>query len=241
MRNLFVLSLIVAVSLSSACRYVGGERVKGNGNAGGEDRSVGNFNSVSSHGEYDVYLTQGAGYSVRVEADENLLQYIETVVENNVLEIRTRQGFSLKSRTDLKVHITAPAYSKVKTFGSGNILTENKLNNTSPIELELSGSGDIKVELNAPEVRAELRGSGNINVGGETRSFTGEIRGSGDIHAANLKAENVDVDIAGSGNADVFASVKLNVDVKGSGDVKYRGGAQVSSDIAGSGSVRKMD
>jgi hypothetical protein len=238
MRSLLFLFLIVSFI---SCRFVGGERVKGNGNAGGEDRSVGNFTSVSSHGEYDVYLTQGAGYSVRVEADENLLQYIETVVKNDVLEISTRDGFSLKSRTQLKVHITAPSYSKVKTFGSGNIITENKLNNSTAIELQLSGSGDIKVDVNAPEVRAELRGSGNINVGGETRSFTGEIRGSGDIHAANLKAENVDVDIAGSGNADVYASVKLNVDVKGSGDVKYRGGAQVSSDIAGSGSVRKLD
>lgn len=241
MRKVFFLSFIAVLSITSACHYIGGERVKGNGNEKGEDRSVGNFSSVSSHGAFDVYLTQDSGYSVRVEADENLLSYIETYVENGVLEIRTKEGFNLDPRGDMKVHISAPTYSKVKTFGSGNIITENKINNSTAIELELSGSGDIKVDLNAPEVRAELRGSGNINVGGETRSFTGAIRGSGDIHASNLRAENVDIDIAGSGNADVYASMKLNVDVKGSGDVKYRGGAQVSSDIAGSGSVKKLD
>jgi len=242
MRKFIVLSLIVAVSaLAPSCRFVNGKRVKGNGNQRTENRSASNFSSVSSFGEYDVYLTQDSNYSVQVEADENLMPYIETVVNGDVLEIRTREGYWLSHHHNLKVHISAPNFTKVKTFGSGNIISENKLNNTSAIELQVSGSGDVKVELNAPEVRAQLSGSGNINLNGETKTFSGEIMGSGDIRASNLKAENVSVDIAGSGNADVYASVKLSVDVKGSGDVKYRGGAQVSSDIAGSGSVRKVD
>jgi hypothetical protein len=242
MRKLLFLSLIIAVSaMAPSCRFVNGKRVKGSGNEKTENRPVGNFSSISSYGEYDVYLTQGASYSVQVEADDNLLSYIETRVNGDVLEIRTKEGFWLSTHHDLKVHITAPSFAKVKTFGSGNIISENKLNNTSAIELEVSGSGDMRVELNAPEVHAQLSGSGNINLKGETKSFSGEIMGSGDIRAGDLRAETVSVDIAGSGSADVYASVKLNVDVKGSGDVKYRGGAQVSSDIAGSGSVKKVD
>lgn len=241
MRKIIFLSLIIAVSALASCRFVNGKRVKGSGTEKTEDRSVGSFTSVSSFGEYDVYLAQDSGYSVQIEADDNLLPYIETKVNGGVLEIRTREGFWLTSHHDLKVHIKAPSFAKVKTFGSGNIISENKLNNPSAIELEVSGSGDVKVEVNAPEVRAQLSGSGNINLKGETKTFSGEIMGSGDIRASDLKAETVSVDIAGSGSADVYASVKLNVDVKGSGDVKYRGGAQVSSDIAGSGSVKKLD
>ena len=241
MRKILILSLIFAISALASCRYMNGERVKGNGNEKTETRSVGNFSSISSYGEYDVYLTQGSNYNVQIEADENLLSYIETQVEGDVLEIRTKEGFWLQPRHKMKVHITAPSFAKVKTYGSGDIISENKLNNTSNIELEVSGSGNVKVDLNAPEVRAELSGSGNINLSGETKSFSGEIMGSGDIRAGELRAENVSIDIAGSGNADVYASVKLSVDVKGSGDVKYRGGAQVSSDIAGSGSVKKID
>ena len=241
MRKFIILSLIFAVATMTSCRFVNGKRVKGNRNERTENRSVSNFSSVSSHGEYDIYLTQDSSYSVQVDAEENLLPYIETRVNGDVLEITTRDGFWLDSHHDIKVHIRAPSFAKVRTSGSGDIISENKLNNSTAIELEVSGSGDVKVELNAPEVRADLNGSGNINLSGETKSFSGQILGSGDIRASNLRAENVNVDIAGSGSADVYASVKLTVDVKGSGDVKYRGGAQVSSDIAGSGSVRKMD
>jgi hypothetical protein len=240
MRKLFLLSLLAAVSFTS-CDYITGERIRGNGNMKTEDRQVSSFNKISSHGSYDVYLTQGAGYSLRIEAEENLLPYIETYVNGDVLEIRTKDGYNLSTRRDMKVYISAPAFSKVKTFGSGNIISQTKLNNTSPIQMEVSGSGNINVDVNAPEVRAELNGSGNIDLQGETRSFTGQIRGSGDIKAPNLKAETVTVDIGGSGNADVYASVMLNVEIKGSGDIKYRGGAQVSQDIKGSGSLKKVD
>lgn len=240
MKNILLLLSLAVITLPS-CDYVNGERIRGNGDIKSDERQATNFSSVSSHGGYDVHLTQGSGYNVKVEAESNLLPYIETVVDGDVLEIRTKDGYWLSSKRNMKVYITAPSFAKVSTFGSGNIVSESKLNNTSAIEMEVAGSGDIKVDINAPEVKAELRGSGNIILNGETRSFGGSIRGSGDIRASGLKAETVDVDIAGSGNADVFASVKLNVDVKGSGDVRYQGGANVSSDIKGSGSVKKVD
>lgn len=240
MKNVILLALLAVISFSS-CDYVNGERIRGNGDMKTEERQAANFNSISSHGGYDVHLTQGSGYNVKIEAESNLLSYIETAVNGNVLEIRTKEGYWLSSKKNMIVYVTAPSFTKVSTMGSGNIVSESKINNTSAIEMEVAGSGDIKVDINAPEVKAELRGSGNIIVSGETRAFRGSVRGSGDIKASNLKAENVDVDIAGSGNADVFASVKLNVDVAGSGDVRYRGGANVSSDIKGSGSVKKVD
>lgn len=236
-----LLFLLISTLAFTACNYVGGERVRGNGNLKTESRPATNFTGVSSFGEYDVYLSQGPTYSVRIEAEENLMPYIETQVDGDVLKIRTKDGYWLKNTTDLKVFVSAPAFSKVKTFGSGNIFSDGKLNNTSAIELEVAGSGDVKVELNAPEVRADLQGSGNIDLKGETRNFTGSILGSGDIRAGDLKSENANVDIAGSGNAEVHASIKLHVDIKGSGDVRYHGNASTSSNIMGSGSVKKVD
>jgi hypothetical protein len=239
MRQALILSILSLFVFS--CDYVTGERINGNGNLKTEQRPETNFTSISSYGEYDVYLSQGAAYSVRIEAEENLIPYIETFVEGEVLKIRTKDGYWLKNTSDLKVFVAAPTFSKVRTSGSGDIFSDGKLNNTSNIELETSGSGDMKVEVNAPEVRADLHGSGNINLSGETRTFTGSILGSGDIKAGNLKAEGVNVKITGSGSAEVFASVKLDVGITGSGDVRYHGNAQTTSSITGSGSVKKVD
>src|SRR5689334_8631721 len=90
MRKLLFLSLILVSALAS-CRFVNGKRVKGTGNQRTENRSVTNFHSVSSYGEYDIYLTQGTDYSVQVEAEDNLLPYIETNLKGDVLEITTKE------------------------------------------------------------------------------------------------------------------------------------------------------
>src|SRR2546423_96551 len=240
MRKILLLLVIASISLPS-CRYAFGKRIRGNGNVKTEERSLNNFSGVHSFGPYNVYLSQDSSFKVVVEAEDNLLPYIETYVENGILKIQTRKGYWLRSNREISIHVTAPSYSSIKTVGSGDIIAENKINNTSPIELEATGSGDIKAKLNAPEVKAEVTGSGSITLEGETKNFNGQINGSGDIKAYDMKSENASVEIMGSGNADLFASVKLNVEVMGSGDVKYKGDGQVSSNIHGSGSVRKVD
>jgi hypothetical protein len=55
-----------------------------------------------------------------------------------------------------------------------------------------------------------------------------------------LKAEEVSINIAGSGDAAVHADKSLEVRIAGSGDVVYTGNpATVSTKVAGSGSVNK--
>ena len=46
--------------------------------------------------------------------------------------------------------------------------------------------------------------------------------------------------MSGAGDAEVFASVKLDVEVSGASDVKYKGNAAVSQDVSGAGSVKKV-
>ena len=206
-----------------------------------EDRSLGNFSAISSYGPYNVYLTQDSGFKVSVEADDNLLPFIDTYVEGGELKIRTKEGYNLRESREISIHVSAPSFSALKSVGSGNIISQNKINNSTPVSIEATGSGDIKANLNAPEVKAEVLGSGNISLEGETKTFNGNITGSGNIKAFDLKSENSDIEILGSGNADVYASVKLSVEVNGSGDVNYKGNGQVASNIHGSGSVKKVD
>jgi hypothetical protein len=59
--------------------------------------------------------------------------------------------------------------------------------------------------LNAPEIKADITGS-EISAWKEKPKIKGQINGSGNIRAYDMKSEDVDVEILGSGNAEVFAS-----------------------------------
>ena len=237
----YFLSVLCISFLLSACNFMG-KRVEGSGNVTSQDRAISGFSGIESSGFFDVYLSTGAAQSVRIEADDNLHEYIETTVKGGELEIDTREGYRLDTDKDIKIFITSPSFSKVHLSGSGNIVSQNQINGNDKMDLSVSGSGNIKVDLHAPTVEAHMSGSGDINLSGEAKKFEGSLSGSGNIKAMDLKTEETSIRISGSGNADVFASAKLDVRVTGSGDVRYKGGVQqVTSNITGSGSVKKMD
>jgi len=108
--------------------------------------------------------------------------------------------------------------------------------------LEVSGAGDINMELNAPAVTASVSGAGSVNLKGETKSFDLELTGAGKAHCYELLSESTKVDISGAADADVYAGTKLDAQVSGAGNVKYKGGATVvNQQVSGAGSVKKSD
>ncbi len=237
MKNLFLLTAFITTFALTSC-YFGGERIKGNGNIKSENRQIGNVSRINLSGDMDVFVTQGPA-SVRVEADENILPLIETREDDGWLHIGTRENTNIHTNNPIKVYVTSPRIAALDVDGSGNITGNSKLISSDEMSLDISGSGNINVEVNAPKVEAAISGSGNLNVAGETREVELHIAGSGNYRGADLKAENARVDIAGSGDASLFADVSLKASIAGSGDVKYRGNATVEKNIAGSGTVRK--
>jgi len=239
MKKLFGFLFILLVVFSS-CRFITGQRIRGNGNVRTETRSPGSFKSLASHGSFDVFVSSGE-QAVKIEAEENLLPYIETYVEGYTLHVETKDNYWLSPGHKVKIFVSSPDYESIRSYGSGDIIGESKITNSSKLELGVNGSANIKMDVDAPEINTETNGSGDIFLRGETKSFEGEIHGSGNIKALDLKSGDATIKIYGSGDADVFADGKLDVHVAGSGDVTYKGNAQVSSSIAGSGRVKKVD
>jgi hypothetical protein len=236
------LLIISSLLLLSSCRFTGGKRVTGNGKRATEQRNISGFSRIEVSGSYDVFFTQGDEYNVRIEGDENLLEYVETEEHGDVLEISNRNGYNLRPKSGLKVFVTAPRIKQLEVSGSGNIVSRTQISSNDKIGISIGGSGNVTLnELDAPEIDTEIGGSGSISLKGKTENFHAEIGGSGEVHAFELLSESTRVEVGGSGSAEVFASKKLDVSIGGSGDVQYKGNPAVSQSKAGSGSVRKVN
>ena len=239
MKKIFLSGLMIAFIFSS-CRFIEGQQMKGDGNVTTAQRNVTGFTGAETHGSIDIEVAQG-DYKVIVECDKNLIPYIVTEVIDGRLNVHFSDDFHGYNYTSAKVYVTAPALTAFETHGSGNIEGKGKISDSGAMTLNISGSGNIKLELHSPDIQAEIHGSGNITVDGETKNFSTGVYGSGDTFASGLKAENVKASIHGSGNADVSASVKLDVEIFGSGDVNYKGTPQVNTESHGSGSVNAVN
>lgn len=238
MKKSCLYALYITALFNMSCDF-NAETVNGNGNRKSETRHISNTTKINLVGGMDVVVEEGAP-AIKVEGDENILQFIETEVNNDWLEIKTRDHINIRSSNPVKVYITTPDIVALKVNGSGNITCNNKFASRNNISFSITGSGNITANVHSPAVNARITGSGNMYIKGETRNVDIRITGSGNYDSPDLKAENAFVKISGSGDANLFADVNLKASITGSGDIKYRGKANVNKSISGSGSVVKV-
>lgn len=214
---------------------------QGSGTSGSENRSVAEFQAVALGGSMDLVVRQGA-QSVQVQADDNLLPLLETVVEPGpsgpTLHVRWKKGHSLRNRSKVLVLVSSPRLTALSSSGSGDIKLETF--STPAMKFSMSGSGDVRIEkLTTEDLDIGISGSSDVVGSGRATRLKIGIAGSGDVRLADLKSDDVDIRIAGSGDAAVNAQKSLAVSIMGSGDVRYSGNPSLKSSVAGSGSISK--
>jgi hypothetical protein len=228
-----LLFLLVVVSTLNACMLDPCMDSKGNPVRTAMDVSA--FHSIALQSSMEVHLSQGADQAVVIEAPPDLVELVTLVVEDGTLSIRTEECIAYKGT--FVIHITSPDWSGITVQGSGTVSSVTPLS-AERIDLQVQGSGDLRLELDADRVETLIQGSGNIILNGRTGNLEAVIQGSGDILAAELISGNVGVTVMGSGNVDVHCNGMLNASIMGSGDITYRGSPQkIEQEINGSGSI----
>jgi Putative auto-transporter adhesin, head GIN domain len=241
MKNVFLFSLFVLV-ISSGCREIGGRRIRGSGEIKTEARTVSSFNSVQVSGAIDVYIKQDSVSSVKVVADDNLMEYIEVETRGSTLEIHTRRGVNIRTTDKIKVYVSNPSYKELEASGASSIRGENKIISTEALFVGLSGASDGRLDIDAPKVSIEVSGASNVTMRGKTKDIEADASGASKIKCFDLLAENVNVESTGASHAEVYASVKIIPHASGASSVLYKGNAVVEDKKeSGASNVRKAD
>jgi hypothetical protein len=147
-----------------------------------------------------VDVTAQKDFSIVVETDENIVQLVETEVNNGVLEISCEKHVSTSS--PIRVHITAPDIEKVEVSGVSNVTVASIKNST--FSADVSGASKVKID-------------------GETSQLKAEASGASKIDAQNLTAENGTISTSGASGANVNVTGSLKADASGASHINYSG------------------
>jgi hypothetical protein len=237
-RHMFLVLLIIGLALGiQGCDL---NAVRGSGDVVEEERPVSGFSGVHLAGLGTVTIELGDQEALRIEAEDNLLEYFETGVRGGTLWIEQRDNTSLRPKEPVNFYVTAKTLDSVALSGSGGI-------NVPPVSAErfsvdVSGSGDVAVEsLVADSLEATISGSGAADIaGGEVKNQDVTISGSGEYDAREMPSARATVSVNGSGKATVWARDDLQVDISGSGDVRYVGDPTLNQSVTGSGDVERI-
>lgn len=230
---LILAALLLTVSTTQAQKWWG-SGIKGEGPVVKKTIDIAEFTGFSLQTSGNVILKKGP-QSVVIESHQNIIDNIETEVDNKVWKISFDK--SVKGYKELNIYITIPNLTRAYISGSGDIISEDKFITQGEVQVGISGSGDIKLDIEADKIMSKISGSGDISLRGKAQNLEVSISGSGDIKGYDLEAENCNVSISGSGSVEVHANEELTVRTSGSGDVYYTGRPRINSRTSGSGDV----
>lgn len=211
---------------------------KGSGKIISEERTITTFNSIVLSGKANVILTQGSNESVKIETDDNLMQFVNTEVSNKTLYIKMNKSTSPKK---LNIYITVKMLQEYILKGSCE-LTANSSLKFDKFKIELHGSANILLKsLECSNLDVVIKGTGKLELNGKAFSANYDINGTGNINAPTFETTNSDVSIRGVGNCKVWAIENLKATINGTGSISYKGKPKnIDKSIRGVGSIEPI-
>lgn len=198
--------------------FVSPNTIIGSGKLVSQLRPTASFHAVRLDGIGKVIITQAASENVRVEADDNIIDFITAEVLNGTLRIGIKEASY--DRVTVNVQISMKEIDAAILEGAGEFINENPLR-----------CGRLLLMIN---------GSGSINFSGSTDELTVLVGGMGEVRCSKLVAMKCSVRISGMGNCELNVSRELDALVTGTGQIIYEGEPPViRKSVTGMGSISK--
>lgn len=216
------------------------QKVSGNGEVVKQDRPVEPFSALEIGGVLNVYLEQGDTEALTVEADENLLDIIETENRGNTLVVRLKKGVELKKAKEKNVYITLTRIDELDIGGVVHVESTTPLN-LEQLDLHVGGVCEVDLELRGNRLEADAGMVGSLTLRGKMQEANIKNSGVGALKAFDLEVDKLSIKNSGVGSAEVQAHDEISISSSGVGSVRYKGDAVVKElSTSGIGKVKKI-
>lgn len=200
------------------------------GKVSAERKSLPYFNKIIAAGIGNVYITQGKEQNLAVKTDADLLPLISATVEDETLTLDFK-GAAEHSRAEINYYLTIKDIKSIQSLTSSSIFIDEGIE-TDELYLEIKSFGEMAVKLKVKKLTAKIQGAGKIRAKGNSTAQEIQVVGAGEFLGTELKGEDVEVDIQGTGVATVNASGTLKISIPKEGTVRYCGKPNITKEVS---------
>jgi hypothetical protein len=200
-----------------------GQTVRGTGNVIEESRKVSGVTAVELATLGNLFIKVSDTELLRIEAEDNLMEHLESEVRGGKLRIGTQGDVRLNATRPVNYYLTVTGLDTIVISSSGDIQAPDL--EVDQISVTISSSGDLEMGvLNADTLKVVISSSGDLDIGrGEVKTQNVNISSSGNYRAKDLASDKADVLLNSSGSATIWVKDSLKAILNSSGDVRYRG------------------
>lgn len=199
---------LVALTASTGCGLVHG----GDGKLVDQPRTVSAFSKVSIGGGLPAAISVGPT-SVVTHLDSNLQQYVEAVVDGEVLRIRPINDESVSPSAGAVIRVSNPRIEGVEL--SGGVVATAQTSSVAVLQLEASGGSQLDCSnIRSDRVEIELSGGSSAKLAGQARTLKISASGGSKLTSA-LPTEDLEINASGGSTVDANASNSITAELSG--------------------------
>ena len=229
-----LLFILITISLF-ACR----NGVRGSGNIIKNTRPISEINALSVSGSIKVDIKNGTTPSLIIEADDNIMPYVNTNFSDKNLSIKIKGINSVRNAT-INVYLVIPTLTKVITAASAQVRSDEVINSSDKLSFNASSGSLINVNIDAPSVFADASSGADIILHGRTNNLTAESSSGSNVNLFELQTENAVATASSGADISVSASIGIKANASSGGNIRYKGGAtSVQKNVSSGGSVNQ--
>ncbi|MFW6259558.1 MAG: head GIN domain-containing protein [Tangfeifania sp.] len=197
-----------------------------------ENRNVRNFDAVKVSAGIDLYISMGNDESVRVVADEDIIEDVKTEVRGATLHVYMKNNnnwfniFNWGSSTRRKVYVTARDLIGIDASSGSDVKSENILKGEE-LKVDVSSGSDVNLDVVYKEVTLSSSSGSDARLSGRAKYFTAGSSSGSDINARDLEAQICKVRVSSGADATVTATDELHANASSGADVRYYGNPKV--------------
>lgn len=231
---------VVIVGLLSALFFLGAWKpfgeVVGSGILVTNEEFIRDFSSVDASSDFNVEISHSNSYNILIEADENVMKYIDVRKSGDTLVIGLELGYNFKSVT-LNAEIAMPELHSLELSGGAEGILEG-FSVTNQFSVDLSGGSTLRGEfVTSEDVDLDLSG-GSVLTGlvGEANDLTIDASSGSVLELSNFTVHNANVELSGGSISTINLDGRLDADLSGGSHLWYIGDPTLGNIETSSGS-----
>jgi hypothetical protein len=207
-------------------KYDDKDRIEGSGNVITKDISVNSFDELDASGVFNLQLSQGDKETLRIEADDNLMDLFIVENEGSTLTIKMKKNSNFNSKKQLKVYVTFKTLKSMNLGMVGGTSSDEKLK-FADLKLKNQSVGSVSLNMTLQTLNMENQSVGSVKLEGSAENAVVKNNSVGSINAGNFVVQKMDIENNGVGSATVNAEKELKYSDSFLGKVSNKGNATV--------------
>jgi hypothetical protein len=206
-----------------------------------ENRKVKEFTEIKVSSGIDLYLKMGDTESVKIVADDDIIDEVITEVKDGTLRIymKNNNWFNWGGNKTRKAYVTVKELNVLQASSGSDVRSENTLKGES-LDVRASSGSDVEIDVFYKNVSLDTSSGSDARISGKTKTFKAEASSGSDIKAGDLESTICKVRASSGSDATVNVSDELYAKASSGADIKYYGNPGIrDTDESSGGDVRR--